>query len=274
MKNKIHLFLISLICFSFYNFIECKIILCFGIMIYQKESTSIEQTIESFNRLFDSIYPSSSSSSNSNSHLYVIHLDIKSDRYIHQYIQDFCSLKSNCIKIYSRNIAWGSLSTGEMMLALMQEGYESNIKWDYFILLGHESLPLVNLNQIENILEHYPIGTNFMNCWNVKGYNFFGQYERNNDRIRDIFIDNFAGSMIKLEGQRSPPSDIIFYKSLQQVILSSKFVQFVIYGSLTKRIMLYLTNVNTADEMILPTLLQVILINFLFFHSNFLLKLL
>lgn len=255
--------LIILFILNYFKFIlsenkNINIQLSFGIMIYQKEYNSIEQIIESFQRLFNSIYTS-------NSHLYIIHLDIKSDIYIHNYIDNICHNKLNCKKIYSRNIAWGSLSTGEMMLALMQEAYESKIKWEYFILLGHESLPIVNIHQIENILQHYPKGTNFINCWNVKGYNFFGQFERNLDRMNEIYVDNFAGSMIKLEGKRTPPDDITFFKSLQQVILSSEFVKFAIYGSLTKRIMLYLSNVNTADEMLLPTLLQVNLFYFFIF---------
>lgn len=253
MKIKRSLFSLFLLIFFFYfQIIYCNIQLCFGIMIYQKENTSIEQTIHSFQRLFDLIY------SNTSLHLYIIHLDIKSDYYIHKYIEDLCLNKNNCLKIYSRNIAWGSLSTGEMMLALMQEGYETNIKWDYFILLGHESIPIVTLEHIENVLQSYPKGTNFINCWNVNGYNFFGQFERNIDRMHDIYVDNFSGTMIKFEGKRNPPKDITFYKSLQQVILSYEFVKFAIYGPLTKRIMLYLSNVNTADEMLLPTILQVI----------------
>lgn len=38
---------------------------------------------------------------------------------------DFCSTKPNCIAIMSRNVAWAGLSTGEMMLALMQTAHEA-----------------------------------------------------------------------------------------------------------------------------------------------------
>jgi hypothetical protein len=241
--------------------------LAFGLMIYQKDSQSIQQVLESFHRLFDSIYTP-------HNHLYLIHLDIKSDPYLHFEIQNICSKKDNCYKIYSRNVAWGSLSTGEMMLALMQEALEvpsSPISWEYFLLLGHESLPVVSLSRIEEILTSYPSGTNFMNCWSLDGYNFFGQHEQNQNRLTEVFVDNFAGSLVPASvsspssdsnGQgkmkRSPPGDIIFYKSLQQMILSVEFVRYAVYGPLTKRIMLYLTNVRTSDEMLFPTILQVI----------------
>jgi hypothetical protein len=229
--------------------------LAFGIMIYQKENQSINLVMTSFIRLFDSIHTP-------HNHLYVIHLDIKSDPYLHHEIQKICSSRGkNCLKIYSRNVAWGSLSTGEMMLGLMQDAVESQIPWEYFILLGHESIPLVNLQRIEEILRAYPSQTNFMNCWNLEGYDFFGQYERNMNRLEDIFIDDFSGSLRQLGGgKRSPPTDIVFYKSLQQMILSSEFVRYAIYGPLTKRIMLYLANVRTSDEMLFPTILQVTLL--------------
>lgn len=225
--------------------------LAFGIMIYQKDTQSVYQVIESFSRLWESIYTPTK-------HIYVIHLDIKSDPAIHHEIQKVCMKSSNCIKIYSRNVAWGSLSTAEMMLALMQEAYESEISWEYFILLGHESIPVVNLKRIEAVLKAYPQGTNFINCWNVEGYNFFGQYEGSYNRLVEVVVDNFSGSLVPVEHmKRVPPSDIVFYKSLQQMILSSEFVHYSIYGPLTKRIMLYLANVKTSDEMLFPTILQV-----------------
>lgn len=238
---------------------QTNIQLAFGIMIYQKPNQSINQIIEIFKYLYSLIY-------SPNKHIYIIHLDIKSDPIIHHEINKIClESNKNCIKIYSRNIAWGSLSTAEMMLALMQEAYESEISWDYFILLGHESLPIINLNKIEEILESYPIGTNFINCWNVEGYDFFGQYENNYNRLAEVYVDNFSGSLISTNGiTRTPPSDIIFYKSLQQMILSSEFVHYAIYGPLTKRIMLYLANVKTSDEMLFPTILQVNFYPYLF----------
>lgn len=240
--------------------------LAFGIMVYQKETQSINQILTSFHRLFDSIYTP-------DNHLYLIHLDIKSDSYLHQEIQKICVKKSkNCIKIYSRNVAWGSLSTGEMMLGLMQEAVESHIPWEYFLLLGHESLPLVNIQRIEEILQAYPSGTNFINCWNIEGYDFFGQFERNKYRLEEIFIDDFNGSLQQFGGtmKRSPPTDIVFYKSLQQMILSSEFVRYALYGPLTKRIMLYLANVRTSDEMLFPTILQVVSVLFLRLFISFL----
>ncbi len=40
-------------------------------------------------------------------------------------------------------------------------------------------------------------------------------------------------------------------------------MQYMLYGSDSRMVMLYLTNVNTADEMFIPTMLQVNLCTFL-----------
>ena len=47
------------------------------------------------------------------------------------------------------------------------------------------------------------------------------------------------------------------YKSLQHVVVSRSFVQYACYGEKTALIMLYLANIRTSDEMLLPTLIQV-----------------
>jgi hypothetical protein len=115
-----------------------------------------------------------------------------------------------------------------------------------------------------------------MNCWPVNGYNFFGQWETNDWRltVRDIgyvlivvieylcsqqmVYDNFQGSMMELPGHaRSAPENFpTFYKSLQHVVVSRDFVHYACYGDETMKLMLFLANVRTADEMILPTIMQ------------------
>jgi hypothetical protein len=121
------------------------------------------------------------------------------------------------------------MSCGEMMLALMQAAYEFNeVNWEYFILIGHESVPLTNLMYVEMFLSAFPKGTNFMNCWEVSGYDFFGQWEDNTYRLEDIVVDSFDGFLIEdIREKRHPPKDITFFKSIQLVVVSRDFVRFV-----------------------------------------------
>ena len=60
--------------------------------------------------------------------------------------------------------------------------------WDYFLLMGHDTLPIVTLPYMEAFLTHTNSGinddseyrgTNFIYCWEVSGHSFFGQWEDN-----------------------------------------------------------------------------------------------
>ncbi len=233
--------------------------IAFGIMTYQKEGVSAEHTFAEFSRLMENIYDKN----NNNKHVYVLHTDAKSDPgLISATNREYCAKKVNCGYITPRNVAWGSLSTVEMMLALMQRAdqfyqqddnqeeenedeevtkrsndwkeketgnnNDNNINlstsnsstftftslssshtsmshptsslrhthtstktrttWDYFILLGHESFPLTSLTFVESFLESQPRGSNFVNCWDVNGYDFFGQWEVNTYRLEVTII--------------------------------------------------------------------------------------
>ena len=67
-----------------------------------------------------------------------------------------------------------------MNFALMREAHTfhypngSKSNWEYFILLGHESLALTTLQYTELYLLSYPKNTNFVNCWPSNGLNFYG----------------------------------------------------------------------------------------------------
>ncbi len=197
--------------------------LAYGIMVYQKKDTSIEEVMYCFRRVFDLIY-------SSHKHYYVIHLDIKSDERIFQQIHEICDSLSNCAMIAPRNVAWGGISTGEMMMALMQGADESNYDWDYFVLLGHESIPMTSIETAENVIASYPPKSNFINCWNTAEYNFFGQIEHNTYRIEGIVVDNYQGGLIEsIRERRVAPSNIVFYKSIQQMVLSREFIKYVTF---------------------------------------------
>ena len=229
---------------------------------------------------------------------------------------DFCGPKPNCLTIMSRNVAWAGLTTGEMMLALMQTAHEAggsgnshaygdrfqedplykNIQgnpipghnWSYFVLIGHESVPLVSLPYTEGFLASHPPNTNFMNCMPVGGYDFFGQWEDASSRLEEFHIDNFNGELvdvawnhdqIKQEAEhgfrercgghlgdytppvrqpfrRKPPGDIVFYKSIQLMVVSREFVRYASYSLVARRIIMYMMDIKTSDEMFLPTILQ------------------
>ena len=244
---------------------QCKaapaVSLAFGVMTYQKEGRSADSTYADFRRLMDVLY------GGPEKHVYVLHVDVKSETRLLDAIHgDYCDPKPNCGYIEPRNIAWAGLTTGEMMLALMHRALEfhggqaEDAAWDYFVLIGHESVPLYPLSYMEQYLAAFDASkkTNFMNCWAVEGYDFFGQWESNNYRLQEVAVDDFEGSLLEdlTPWQRSIPRDLRFFKSIQLVVVSRDYVKFACRGQTTRRILLYLANVKTSDEMLLPTILQ------------------
>jgi hypothetical protein len=230
--------------------------IAFGIMIYGKADHRINETTSDFTRLMDIIYDDSN-------HIYILHTDSKSDPLIHNYIDEYCSPKSNCYSIESRSITWAGVSITEMNLALMQAADQfkypdgSQSSWEYFVLLGHESLPLRSLKYTENVLASYPKGTNFINCWKSSGHDFYGQHEDINWRLLRVVVDTFQNNiLIEPDINRIVPKGLEIYKSIQYVILSRQFVQYACYGPETRKILLFLANVKASDELLLATLIQ------------------
>lgn len=109
--------------------------LAFSIMIYGKLNQDIGETINDFTRLMDVIHDDFN-------HIYILHIDSKSDPSIHKYVNRYCSSKLNCHSIEARSITWAGVSVTEMNLALMQAADQfrylngSQSSWEYFILLG------------------------------------------------------------------------------------------------------------------------------------------
>lgn len=172
-----------------------QVSIAFGIMIYGKSNQHINETISDFSRLMDVIYDDSN-------HIYILHTDYKSDPSIHKYINRYCSSKSNCHSIKSRSITWAGVSVTEMNLALMQAADQfqyadgSKSSWEYYALLGHESVPLRSLKYTKNVLASYPKGTNFINCWKANGHDFYGQHEDINWRLSRVVVDSFEKNIL------------------------------------------------------------------------------
>lgn len=203
------------------NNVEPASKLAFGIMVYQKDGVTSEHVVHCFRRIFDAIY-------SPHKHFYVIHLDIKSNQSIFDDLHRICDNLTNCAMVFPRNVAWGGISTGEMMLGLMQRADESNYDWEYFVLLGHESIALTSIDVAENIIASYPRESNFVNCWDVRKYNFYGQIESNVNRIESIVVEDYNGKLIEnISHKRKYPNDIRFFKSIQQMVLSRPFIKYV-----------------------------------------------
>ena len=209
---------------------KAPIQIAFGVMIFQRQSHTVDETIIDFQRLMNQIYE------DEHNHIYVLHTDYKSEDALHVFIDDkYCQPKANCMSIESRSVTWAGITVVEMNMALMQAADDflypngSSSSWDYFVLLGHESIAMSSLHYTENYLLSYPSGTNFINCWRGSGYDFFGQHEDIMYRLSAIVVDSFEeGKLIEwgFDGsKRHIPSNLEIYKTIQYVTLSRAFIR-------------------------------------------------
>ena len=236
-----------------------RVQLAFGVMTFQRNEDAYNDTVSDFMRLMGWLYE------DERNHVYVLHTDSKCDREVHSAITDvYCGSRSNCMALEPRSVTWGGISVVEMNLALMHAADDfmypngSASSWQYFALVGHESVPLMKLSYMESFLASYPPGTNFINCWDSDGYDFFGQHEDILHRQAAVVIDGFDENTL-YEGfdiERKLPHDLKLYKTIQYVVLSRDFVRYVCKGPDTRRVLMYLANVKASDELVLPTLLQ------------------
>ena len=314
--------------------------LAFGIMLYHKKGQDPAYTARHFQRLMASIY-------RPDRHLYMLHIDAKTDAALMHTLHneaDSAGRAPNCGYIRPRNVAWGAPSVVEMNMALMQAAYEFPdlqyeytdahqkhrsstaqgqghgrqrqrlpYMWDYFVFIGHESVPLVSLgyieqwfasvvhgvrpsasasssnalgggkavvsdnvvddeeskSQLEELFYVYPAGTNFINCWDGFGHDFFGQYEDVVERLKKVVVEVPEGHLVEElyrkdrsgkfhEFRRSIPEvgDLHVYKTIQYVTLTREACKYLLYGPESRRVMLYLANVKASDELIIPTIFQ------------------
>ena len=82
-----------------------------------------------------------------------------------------------------------TITTTITLILIKVDNDDSQDLWDYFLLMGHDTLPIVTLPYMEAFLTHTNSGTNdddseyrgtnFIYCWEVSGHSFFGQWEDN-----------------------------------------------------------------------------------------------
>ncbi|EWM30599.1 core-2 i-branching enzyme [Nannochloropsis gaditana] len=172
----------------------------YGVMVYQRQNKTVSDVFDQFTRLFDAIY--------SPNFTCVVHVDIKSEPALIEKITDYVKKHApQASTIPSVSVSWGGITVVERTLALMQAALESDPEWEYFVNIGQEDYPLQSPAAIQEYLAHaVPPATNFIYCWDLRGHDFFGQWEHHEGRVSKVFVDMFDGRSREVRGlPRSPP---------------------------------------------------------------------
>ena len=62
---------------------------------------------------------------------------------------------------------------------------------------------------IQDYLAHStPPATNFIYCWDLRGHDFFGQWEHHQGRVSRVFVDLYNGKSREVEGLSRPPPKV------------------------------------------------------------------
>lgn len=227
--------------------------LAYGIMIYQRAGYEVEKTLGQFTRMLGAIYDEANT--------YVIHTDIKSDPSLIEQISAHIRPLPNVYEIPSVSVSWAGITVVERTLALMDKALEVNASWRYFVNIGHEDYPSTSQEEMRRWLKQKPDGTNFIKCWPIEKHDFFGQTEGHANRVKDVHVDDFAGTVrefVTTSGRRGSQergaSGYQFYKSLQQTMLSRDLSEFATRSSEARRLLLYMATSKAPDELYFPTL--------------------
>lgn len=98
-----------------------------------------------FKRLFKAIY--------SPSNYYLIHVDKKSQRDLHDQVEIFLSKFPNAQMLDSQSVIWGGYSMVDVELNGMKKLLKISKKWDFFVNLSGQDFPLKSQSFIQNFLK-------------------------------------------------------------------------------------------------------------------------
>lgn len=145
----------------------------------------------------------------------------------------------------------------------LQELYPVSPSFGVHPAFPQEDYPSASQAEMRRWLKQKPDGTNFIKCWPIEKHDFFGQTEGHANRVKDVHVDDFAGSakeFVTTAGKRGSqeraPSGYNFYKSLQQTMLSRELSEFATRSSEARRLLLYMATSKAPDELYFPTLTQ------------------
>lgn len=197
---------------------------------------------DQFKRMFKSIY-------HPNNH-YLIHIDKRSEPYIHNEIQDFIRQYSNVRILESKNALWGGYSLVDAELRGIKELLSMNEDWEFFINLSAQDFPLQSQKDIQNYLQQYK-GTDFIKVAD--------QEKIRPDTLHRIenYVSEIGDEIISEPAiKRDFLKDITPYIGNQWMILSRKFCDFVTFAPEVDKFKTFYANTLIADEGFFQTVIM------------------
>lgn len=194
-----------------------------------------------FKRLFKAIY-------NSENH-YLIHIDSKSEKFVHLNIEEFLIDYPNTYVLESENVVWGAYSMVQSELNAIQYLLAKKIKWDFFINLSGQDFPLKSQNFIREFL-----GKNMDKSF-IKIANQAEDRPDTMNRIENYYQESSNGLSGKMH-RRAFMKDVTSYIGGQWMILTRNCCEFICNSPEVKKFEAFYRNTLIADESFFQTVLM------------------
>ncbi|XP_053381569.1 beta-1,3-galactosyl-O-glycosyl-glycoprotein beta-1,6-N-acetylglucosaminyltransferase-like [Mercenaria mercenaria] len=160
---------------------------------------------------------------------YCIHIDAKSPEHFRNRVMKLANCFDNVMiatKLVS--VYWGQFSILEAEMSCMKDLFNKTKSWKYFINLTGQEFPLRTNYEIAKILRA------------LRGHNNIGCSK------------NFEHYRLRTSGP--PPHGLEVYKASTHVILTRKFVEYLLTDEIAHRVLMWSRKLLIPDEMVFPIL--------------------
>lgn len=196
---------------------------------------------QQFKRLFKAIYDPKNH--------YLIHMDKRADKNLHQEITSFLADFPNSHILKSQFVVWGGYSMVEAELRGMKKLLKLNAKWEFFINLSGQDFPLKSQFAIKHFLKQNT-GKSF-----IKIADQVKMRPNTLNRIQNYFVESdngFSGTPIK----RAYLTNVIPYIGGQWKILSRECCEFICSNRKVAKFRRYYRHTLIPDESFFQTVLM------------------
>lgn len=179
---------------------------------------------------------------------YILHVDSKADRAVHDAARQFANEHVNASVIRSESIIWGSWRLAHAQIRGMKEALRLSGDWKYCLNLTAQDYPLRTQEQISSAIEAGPAGANYLE---VLDFSKAGENPRK--RLEYYWIP-WRGKMKKLFRRRAP--GFVVYWGSNYFALTRSACEHLVSSDVSRRMQKYFRFSLCADELIFQNALM------------------
>jgi len=186
-------------------------------------------------RLLAAIYHSSN--------VYVIHIDSKSPREMHNAGRELCQKFTNVRTIGSESIIWGSWKLAKVQIRGMAEALRMSGDWTYCLNLTAQDYPLRTQAEISEALAAGPAGANYLEVLD------FAAASPGPRKRMEFFYVPWRGEMRKTL-RRRPRADMKLFWGSNYFAFTRPACEHLVSSDVSRKMQRYFRFTICADEMI------------------------